>query len=216
MTSFDNVKKAFDAINEDDIGSLLSVLTGVDLSATDEKKRSLLAAALIKRNRAITLLLLQGGADPNGRTEPESIPLLHFAIRSGATGSGGIEMVELLLQSGANIHAIDNAGNSVLHEAANAGSFQLFSSYMTRYLIGAGADVNVINNDGETPLHHAVQTISKETVKILCQKGTSTGRKDRAGRTASQIASGFWAGDEEYAGLASEYAAMLSKFSSGN
>ena len=56
-------------------------------------------------------------------------------------------LFKCLLQSGANVNAIDSKGNSALTYAAGIGNFEII-----KYLIENGANVNAANPDGKTIL----------------------------------------------------------------
>jgi ankyrin repeat protein len=206
-TPANGIRRAFDAVANGDLATLFTL---DDVNLVNDAGRSLLAAALVKREPPVVLVLLQKGADTNGTTEREGMPVLHFCVQTGAVGSGGIELCELLLQHGADVRAVDRKGNSVLHVAADQGAVSLYASYMTQYLLGAGAAVGAVNAAGETALHRAVRTVSKGAVAALVRTGCPVAVKDRNGRTAADLAGEHWHGDEEYGHLASEYARILS------
>lgn len=63
--------------------------------------------------------LLRHGADPDGRNQ-HGRPALLLAVAQGCQG-----LVARLLEAGADINAVDNAGNSVLTEAINSGQLRL-------------------------------------------------------------------------------------------
>ena len=56
-------------------------------------------------------------------------------------------LFKCLLQSGANVNAIDSKGNSALTYAAGIGNFEII-----KYLIENGANVNASSPDGKTIL----------------------------------------------------------------
>ena len=60
-------------------------------------------------------------------------------------------LFKCLLQSGANVNAIDSKGNSALTYAAGIGNFEII-----KYLIENGANVNAASPDGKTILIFAV------------------------------------------------------------
>lgn len=74
-----------------------------------------------------------------------------------------------LMEAGADIHAIDTSGKSVLHHAAHAGC-----SHAVEALIRAGADVNARAHDGSTPIMYAAMS-SYESLLRLKSAGASTG-----------------------------------------
>ena len=82
---------------------------------------------------------------------------LHHAVNDDHKGSR-LKMIELLIDRGANVNAIDDTHHTPLHLAS--------SEEVARLLIDAGADVNArTKRTGETPLfsaaHGAAQGVSK-------------------------------------------------------
>uniref|UniRef100_A0A452HUG1 Uncharacterized protein n=1 Tax=Gopherus agassizii TaxID=38772 RepID=A0A452HUG1_9SAUR len=65
-------------------------------------------------------------------------------------GFGRKEVVEYLLQSGANVHARDDGGLIPLHNACSFGHAEVVS-----LLLHHGADPNARDNWNYTPLHEA-------------------------------------------------------------
>ncbi|XP_019470149.1 poly [ADP-ribose] polymerase tankyrase-1-like [Meleagris gallopavo] len=70
---------------------------------------------------------------------------LHFAA-----GFGRKDVVEHLLQTGANVHARDDGGLIPLHNACSFGHAEVVS-----LLLCQGADPNARDNWNYTPLHEA-------------------------------------------------------------
>jgi len=67
-----------------------------------------------------------------------------------AAGNGHLEVVQLLVERGANVSAQDVLGWTPLHVAAGNGH-----SDVVEFLIGKGVDVNAKDRYGRTPLHYA-------------------------------------------------------------
>ena len=67
------------------------------------------------------------------------------------------ELVELLLNRGMSVDAVNNDGGTPLHSAVFRASAESVGLLLNR-----GADVNAVANDGETPLHIAVHRASGE------------------------------------------------------
>jgi ankyrin repeat protein len=65
---------------------------------------------------------------------------------------GGIEMMRILLESGASINSLDEEGNTPLHCASK---FQ--SKKNIHFLAQEGAELNAQNKKGLTPLHYATK-----------------------------------------------------------
>jgi ankyrin repeat protein len=83
---------------------------------------------------------LAAGTDPNIK-DPNGAPILNSAAVYGHR-----EIVDALIQKGANINGKDNDGNGALHAAAFLGRTEV-----VELLLEKGVDANFKNNKGETP-----------------------------------------------------------------
>ena len=114
----------------------------------------------------------------------ESIARGLSALHSAAFG-GQKEVVELLIEKGADVNAKNDVGWTPLHNAA-------FSRYtrkrrftvkgykeIAELLISAGADVNAKDKNGKTPLDVAInaEVAEKETADLLRKHGGKTGEE---------------------------------------
>jgi hypothetical protein len=129
-------------------------------------------------------LLLELGADVNAIDgEKQRLTPLH-----GRAEHGDVEMVDLLLEHGANVHA-DSCMGTPLHCAV--GGFQHSPPERWRdvaqRLVKAGADVNAGcagNGDPNwTPLHHAAWRNHAAAVSWLLQQGADRTRVNKYGST---------------------------------
>ena len=104
-----------------------------------------------------------------------------YAFFSGDTplhthaGEGRKEVVEILINAGANVNAKNDTGMSPLHNAVTKEVVEL--------LIAEGADVNAKNKHGGTPLHEAAASGHKEIVELLIAEGADVNAKDVNGYT---------------------------------
>jgi ankyrin repeat protein len=101
---------------------------------------------------------------------------LHDAVFNGRK-----EDAEQLLQGGACIDAVDQAGHTPLHVATR-------HTEMVDLLIRAGANVHVEDWDGETPLHTAVIYGQTEVVTLLLRAGAYRDAVNRLGWTPLHMA----------------------------
>lgn len=83
-----------------------------------------------------------------------------------ASKSDRLEVVEYLIQAGADINATDKYGQTVLHQTARYEHWEF-----VELLVEKGADVNAKNIDDETVLHHATMHEAWEVVEWLIEKG---------------------------------------------
>ena len=90
-------------------------------------------------------------------------------------GEGRKEVVEILINAGANVNAKNDTGMSPLHNAVTKEVVEL--------LIAEGANVNAKNKHGGTPLHEAAASGHKEIVELLIAEGADVGAKANDGKT---------------------------------
>lgn len=74
----------------------------------------------------------------------------------------GLERVELLLATGANVDAAEGQARSALHRASEKGSFVIVKT-----LLDAGADVNATSYTGETVIQAAEKGGNRDVLKLL-------------------------------------------------
>ncbi|XP_060624723.2 poly [ADP-ribose] polymerase tankyrase-2 isoform X2 [Anolis sagrei] len=114
------------------------------------------------------------GRDTAGR---KSSPL-HFAA-----GFGRRDVVEYLLQSGANVHARDDGGLIPLHNACSFGHAEVVN-----LLLHHGADPNSRDNWNYTPLHESAIKGKIDVCIVLLQHGADPAIRNTDGRTALDLA----------------------------
>jgi ankyrin repeat protein len=77
---------------------------------------------------------------------------------------GYMEILNILIESGADIHIPDLDGWTPLHYAAGSNE-----SDMVQKLLDAGADINLKTNDCKTPLHTAAQRGNEASISVLIE-----------------------------------------------
>ncbi len=102
---------------------------------------------------AVMRALLDAGADPSLTSKEKTTPLMlaaglgWTAGQSVTTESGAFEAVKLAIESGNDVNAVSQYGDTALHGASRAGM-----SSVIQYLVDHGARVDARNGWGETPL----------------------------------------------------------------
>jgi len=98
----------------------------------------------------------------------KKIPILDVPSEKGATplhlacSKGSRKAVNILLDLGANINAVDNDGNSCLHHAVISNNLTILKKLLIR-----GADKNIINKEGKSSLQLAQENNAKTATDIL-------------------------------------------------
>jgi ankyrin repeat protein len=93
-----------------------------------------------------------------------------------ATASGGIELVQLLLDPGLGVKACEMYFKSALHVAASSGKDEMLT-----ILLDAGADINAMGKNEGTALCAVVRTLKISAVTLLLDRNADP----NAGTTSS-------------------------------
>ena len=112
-------------------------------------------------------------ADPHNQEFRNQETPLHNAVQSRC-----VEVVQLLLKSGADPNRASGRGLTPLYSAAVHGDVKL-----ARVLLDGGASVNMSNEDfwGYTPLHYAAINGCNEMVRLLLDRGADPNKKIKFG-----------------------------------
>lgn len=128
--------------------------------------------------KELVALLLKKGVPINCHDENEgTTPLI------GACISGQDELINFLLESGADVNMPDFLGNTPLIAESQAGYAPMVKRFLDK-----GAQVNHVNNEGNTALYIACFIERVEIVKLLLQAGADVNLKNNGGGNAFRIA----------------------------
>ena len=143
----------------------------LELCGGDIRQTPLMAAVRAGQVRA-ALVLLGEGANPNTQNHA-GISCLMFAMAGEHR-----EIVDALLESGADASLIDDWGRNALHYGEDS-----VSTSLLKRLIAAGADVNKANKQGETPLMAAIQRYETGYAERLVNEGADVNAATTRGIT---------------------------------
>jgi ankyrin repeat protein len=153
--------------NDPDIGPIQNTLTALVNGMIENKKNEALNAKNQAEQTLLMLAIKQIGPNP--------------------TGYGNLAMVNFLIKNGADVNAVDKAGNTALMLAAKNGNITLLLQNkdkaeaalkdvdvdIVKLLLDNKADVNVVAKDGTTALMLAAEVGNTEIVKSLLDKGAN-------------------------------------------
>jgi ankyrin repeat protein len=148
-----------------------------------------------ERYEVIRVLIDSGHLDVNAHTHSGWTPL-HWAGRQGDKRT-----VRMLVERGADVHALDPVGNTPLHLAIGHGeedesvsdgpTFDLDCTWKCSQLIAllaAGADVTIANDKQSTPLHLAATDCSTKLCTLLVKQGADINARDDTQSTPLHLA----------------------------
>lgn len=171
------------------------ILQGADIEAMTEEGATPLVLAVSNNRTEAVKTLLRHGADPN-KTLPGYMTPFLIAARSVKPvaqesressvmipASTGIEIIEALIKSGADINSRDGDGVTAITYSAIMGYFD-----MVDLLLYYGADIEMKSDDGTTPLMAAIWAGYTDIADLLIQNGANMEARDNQGFTPFLIA----------------------------
>ena len=157
------------------------IAAGFDINTKGSGERTILHQAMLGGVKMVKYLLMYAGGEKLVNTKDYfSHTPLHYVAGGFSVRYNRGEITELLLQNGANIHAMDWSGNTPAHLAAFPGDVDTM-----RVLIAAGSDFHAKGLYGETILHRAMGNRKGVLEYLLRQEGVREiiHLKDDNGRT---------------------------------
>lgn len=143
-----------------------SLHIGVDDNVYSEAEEGLLGAVK-GNNLGEASRFIADGANINAKDSDGNTPL-HIAASKGS-----LDIVRLLVDSGAIIGDLNNRQATPLHLAASADSVEVIS-----FLLGKGADIEAVDSSVMTPLNEAAKQGKEKSVNILTQSGANINTSD--------------------------------------
>ncbi|XP_008544141.1 putative ankyrin repeat protein RF_0381 [Microplitis demolitor] len=139
---------------------------GADVNLLTDAGESVISLALINHKLRTVEFLLNHGVDVNSKSTYEQnkgFTLLHIA---SCSSDFVYTSLRLLVDNHADLNAVADNGDSVLHTAVNK-----FNSTAVEFLLDAGADFNAIDRFGKTLLDNAnggylIKIIQKHIIKM--------------------------------------------------
>ena len=168
------VIEANNAIDNNDLNELKRLLS-IDSTVINKKYRG--DTAIMKASRRcdgsnVVAFLLEKGANINDTEIRDTIDQTPIIV---AAQGGCKDIVEMLLQAGANIEHRNDQGENALISAAQEGHKEI-----VKMLLDAGANINQENADGETALDLAIRLKQKkELLDLLLEHGAEAKGKGK-------------------------------------
>jgi hypothetical protein len=148
-----------------------------------------LVAALSGKHFQTAELLRLSGADPNVQGYKGNAPL------HSAACFGNVEMVQVLLNLGADVNIRNNDSRTPLNYIpegpsgySEAPNYPQSLANVARLLLDRGADINARDNEGRTPLHTTTNLRRIEVIPVLLERGANVGAEDKEGSTPFWLA----------------------------
>ncbi|KAJ8668004.1 hypothetical protein QAD02_009667 [Eretmocerus hayati] len=163
------------------------ILAGANVNSVDKyQNTNLLIATRSQTNdkdvSQIIQLLLEAGASPNIPDSKGFTPL-HVASNFGKA-----VRVEQLIRAGANVDAINNAGETSLHTAISSSASEDDLFEVISILLKAGASLTRLNRQGYDTLQIAVGLGKVKTVEYLIKTGVNVNGVGSLGTTSLHTA----------------------------
>lgn len=156
------------------------------------------ATRLLRADPQLAVASVEVGATRQD-AEPYLFKLINHYVYAGdtalhmAAAAHRPELVETLLELGADVAASNRRGAQPLHYAADGapgskGWDPEGQAAVITALIAAGADPDATDKSGVAPLHRAVRTRCAEAVRALLEAGADPNLKNRSGSSPMKLA----------------------------
>ena len=155
----------------------LLIRKGANVNARDRDGNTPLHEACFFKERLQELKRLIKKGAYNTRNEARNTRLLLDSINCH------LNVIKLLIKSGANVNARDRNKKTPLHLASDMDQLEIVS-----LLIKSGVNMNARDVNGETPLHGACYKSQLEVVNCLLKNGANITIKNNRGETPFDVA----------------------------
>lgn len=143
-------------------GAIALIEAGADLEKQNKNGMTPLMVAVKKKKVEISRTLLAYGASPDVKTS-RGTPLLHSVVSCDEKKN---QLLELLLQAGADVNLVDSTGRTAMHRAF-LNHLHLRCIEPIEQLLRRGADVNTRDKNEMAPLHNLAHWEEKDAQKAL-------------------------------------------------
>ncbi|MFN8395433.1 MAG: ankyrin repeat domain-containing protein [Bacteroidia bacterium] len=142
--------------------ALEMIAAGAKPDARSKRNIPALIMAAARKQAAVVAALLDKGADADIRATDAEKGIEQITALHVASTNGHIEILQLLLERGAEVNAQDKSGLTPLMAASELGN-----TVAVILLIDKGADVNLQDYDGLSPLMLSAYTSQHDVARIL-------------------------------------------------
>lgn len=140
-----------------------------------------LGLAVKGKNMTMIQILIDFGADINGRDEEGRTPFMHALLSKSNTSKK--EILDLLLKNGADINQPDKMGRGSVFYALEAPA-----DIFLPYVLIKGGNPNQQASDGSTPVLLSIQKFRLENIRRLMENGADMYAENKKGVTPWQLA----------------------------